>query len=124
MPSPAERVAEALQRAQLRYTDYAGGQLFWQRWAAADTVTAPPLILLHGGFGSWNHWFLNVDELSRQRDVWTVDLPGLGNSGDMPEPHTCKHFADLLLSGINRVVYKNWDMLNKKQDGAAPAAGE
>jgi pimeloyl-ACP methyl ester carboxylesterase len=60
--------------------------------------------LLHGGFGSWTHWVRNVGPLSKDRDVWTVDLPGLGESGDMPKPWTTEHFARLVLLGFNSLV--------------------
>jgi pimeloyl-ACP methyl ester carboxylesterase len=39
-----------------------------------------PLVLLHGGSGSWNHWVRNVLPLSESRAVWTLDTPGLGDS--------------------------------------------
>jgi len=38
--------------------------------------------------------------------------------------NVCVKIFNVLLSGINRVFYKNWDMLNKKADAATPAAGE
>lgn len=37
--------------------------------------------------------------------------------------NVCVKVFNVLLSGINRIFYKNWDMLSKKKD-AAPAAGE
>lgn len=104
MRSPAQQVDDALAKAETHYSDYEGGQLFWQRWPAIDTPTAVPLLLLHGGFGAWNHWIRNVDTLRQQRDVWTLDLPGLGRSGDMPEPHTIAHFAHIVLGGFNQLA--------------------
>ena len=68
MRSPAQQVDDALAKAETHYSDYEGGQLFWQRWPAIDTPTAVPLLLLHGGFGAWNHWIRNVDTLRQQRD--------------------------------------------------------
>ena len=95
MLSPAAQVAALLARATERETDIGGCRLAWQQWSTEGT----PLLLLHGGFGSWTHWAANVEALSRERAVWTVDLPGLGNSGDMPKPWTSQHFARLLLEG-------------------------
>lgn len=39
-----------------------------------------PLVLLHGGAGSWEHWVLNVDALGRHNRVFAVDLPCYGDS--------------------------------------------
>lgn len=104
MMVPSERVAEALASATIHCTDYAGGQLHWQQWAATDPRGAVPLVLLHGGFGSWNHWLGVLPALRQHRDVWTVDLPGLGASGEMPKPFTTKHFADILWSGLKGLL--------------------
>lgn len=75
----------------------------WQSWGRGSANTLP-LVLLHGGFGSWNHWFANLPALAEARQVWTVDLPGLGHSGDMSAPFTTEHFAELLLAGIDEVL--------------------
>lgn len=48
-----------------------------------------PLVLLHGGMGSWNHWARNLDALSKKFAVHALDMPGYGDSPtvdrDMPE---------------------------------------
>ncbi len=44
-----------------------------------------PLVLLHGGSGSWTHWVRNVEHLSQQRTVWALDLPGFGDSTLPPD---------------------------------------
>jgi pimeloyl-ACP methyl ester carboxylesterase len=57
------------------------GEQVWHVWnKAADH----PLVLLHGGSGSWNHWVRNVVALSQHRAVWALDTPGLGDS-ELPE---------------------------------------
>ena len=104
MSSPSEHVAQILSTAQIHHTTYEGGQLYWQHWSAFDASDAPPLILFHGGFGSWNHWIANVEDLRKSRDVWTFDLPGLGQSGYMPEPHSIAHFSEIVLSGIDQLL--------------------
>ncbi|MEM1113503.1 MAG: alpha/beta fold hydrolase [Pseudomonadota bacterium] len=104
MPSPQEQVAEALSGASTRESYYAGGAICWQHWPAQSGAGAVPLVLVHGGFGSWNHWIANAPSLCTHRDVWALDLPGLGRSGDMPEPHTTAHFAQLVLAGIDQVL--------------------
>lgn len=57
-----------------------GGAQVWHAW---NRHAGQPLVLLHGGSGSWNHWVRNVVPLSRERAVWALDTPGLGDS-DLP----------------------------------------
>jgi pimeloyl-ACP methyl ester carboxylesterase len=75
---------------------YAWGDAVWHVWhqsskRAQASVNAPenpilsdslkdPLVLLHGGSGSWTHWVRNVEHLSQSRNVWALDIPGFGDS--------------------------------------------
>ena len=51
-----------------------------QVWHVWNAKAAQPLVLLHGGSGSWNHWVRNVLPLSKDRAVWALDTPGMGDS--------------------------------------------
>ena len=53
-----------------------------------EVGSGPPLVLLHGGYGSWMHWIRNVGPLARQFTVIAPDMPGLGDSATPPEPWT------------------------------------
>jgi len=53
------------------------GKQVWHVW---NQHAKRPLILLHGGSGSWTHWVRNVLALSQERSVWAIDLPGFGDS--------------------------------------------
>ena len=55
----------------------ATGKQVWHVW---NRAAQNPLVLLHGGSGSWNHWVRNVLPLSKYRAVWALDTPGLGDS--------------------------------------------
>lgn len=49
-------------------------------WGRAQPGAAP-VVLLHGGSGSWTHWVRNVEALvAAGREVWAPDLPGFGAS--------------------------------------------
>ena len=52
-----------------------GSAMVWHVWG-----TGTPVVLLHGGHGSWTHWIRNVLPLSRHFQVWAADLPGFGDS--------------------------------------------
>ena len=51
------------------------GSMVWRRWG-----DGPPLVLLHGGSGSWTHWLRNIDALAQGHTVYAADLPGCGDS--------------------------------------------
>lgn len=58
-------------------TPCGGGDIVWHRWG----VGGEPIVLLHGGSGSWTHWVANIDALvGAGREVWAPDLPGMGDS--------------------------------------------
>jgi len=59
-----------------------------------------PLVLLHGGSGSWTHWIRNIQELSQHFELWVPDIPGLGDSAMPPEPRTPAHIAEIVCAGL------------------------
>lgn len=95
---PLQHVAKLKRSAELHASPCGPGEIEWQHWSSEGR----PLVLLHGGFGSWTHWIQNIPQLREYFDLWSLDLPGLGASADMPEPHTVEHFARLILTGINQ----------------------
>lgn len=62
-----------------------GAQLACHVWQAeAGAAQQRPVVLLHGGSGSWTHWLRNiVPLLDAGRRVLALDLPGFGDS-DLP----------------------------------------
>lgn len=42
-----------------------------------------PLVLLHGGHGSWLHWIRNVEALAQEHRVLVPDMPGFHDSDDL-----------------------------------------
>jgi 2-hydroxy-6-oxonona-2,4-dienedioate hydrolase len=74
------------------------GRMVWHIWGEG-----PPLVLLHGGYGSWTHWIRNVLVLSRSFTVAAPDLPGLGESATPPEPHTAEGLARIIIAGVDVV---------------------
>ncbi|WP_232290699.1 alpha/beta fold hydrolase [Polaromonas naphthalenivorans] len=78
---PAE-VQRLLQSATRLTTPCGGGDLVWHAWGqAACNPALAPLVLLHGGSGSWTHWLRNIEALAESgRWVLVPDLPGFGDS--------------------------------------------
>jgi len=77
---PSDERFLAIEQAQKIELDFEGGHQVWHRFG--DPANEP-LVLLHGGSGSWMHWIRNVLPLSRERCIYAVDLPGMGES-DLP----------------------------------------
>jgi len=98
-------VDNLIARAEIIETPSGDGNMVWQVWGADTGKT--PLLLLHGGFGSWTHWIANVENLSRDRLVVTCDMPGLGDSASAPGGLTPDNLAAPIVAGLNTVFGKD-----------------
>jgi len=97
--SPAEYIA-ALDRASTRCSTPLGdGHIVWRCWGQGT-----PLVLLHGGTGSWMHWIRNVEALSRDMMVVVPDLPGSGESASPQPPFSAESIAAMLLQGLGQII--------------------
>ena len=64
----------------------------------------PPLLLFHGGMGSWNHWTRNFDALGTRFCVHAVDLPGFGGSYTVAKSIPKAEYIDRVVEGIRPIV--------------------
>lgn len=71
-------------------------------WRSAGQGT--PLVLLHGGMGSWNHWIRNIGPLSDEHRVLAVDMPGFGDSDYPDEGQDPSHLAARLRIGLDELI--------------------
>lgn len=85
-------------------TPSGSGVMAWRRWPASAEATHRPLVLLHGGFGSWRHWIRNINALGTDRDIWAPDLPGFGESEKPPEPINFAAVAAVVSAGLRQVL--------------------
>ena len=85
--------------AQRVETPCGDGSMVWRIWGSG-----PPLVLLHGGYGSWMHWIRNVLVLARRFTVIAADLPGLGESATPPEPHSGEGLARIIVDGLATIL--------------------
>lgn len=74
------------------------GHVAWRGFGEGD-----PLVLLHGGHGSWLHWARNVAALARTHRVWVPDLPGYGRS-DKPAAPTLDSLVDATMRTLDTLV--------------------
>jgi len=96
---PAAIVAALEASAQTFNTPCGNGSMIWRRWGSGE-----PLVLFHGGSGSWTHWIRNIPALSRAYQLWLPDLPGLGQSAMPPEPLIPASVADVVVAGLEQLL--------------------
>ncbi|MBR0672002.1 alpha/beta fold hydrolase [Neoroseomonas soli] len=85
----------AAEQAARTETPCGAGSLVWRAWGKGR-----PLVLLHGGSGSWRHWLRNIPVLAARRRVLCPDLPGLGDSDMPPQGATPAIIGEILRDGL------------------------
>jgi pimeloyl-ACP methyl ester carboxylesterase len=92
--------ATRLEASAIRHTTPCGtGEIVWRSWGSGS-----PLVLLHGGIGSWRHWVRTIDQFMPHRRVIAPDTPGLGDSATPPQPHSPQQIAAWLGIGLATVL--------------------
>ena len=96
---------EAVLSTATRLTTPCGdGSLVWHAWGTPHS-SLPPVVLLHGGSGSWTHWVRNVRALAASgRYVLAADLPGFGDSALPPEGGDADALPAPLEAGLKQLV--------------------
>jgi 2-hydroxy-6-oxonona-2,4-dienedioate hydrolase len=96
-PSDPAATVDALARTARKHRTPCGdGHMVWRVWG-----TGKPLLLFHGGSGSWTHWLRNIPMLSQHFELWVPDIPGLGDSAMPPHPHTPASIAEVMTAGLD-----------------------
>ena len=97
--TPAQFIT-SLERASTRHTTPNGdGELVWRVWGSGY-----PLVLFHGGTGSWMHWVRNVEALARDFRVIVPDIPGSGESSSPTPPISAATIAATMHEGLTTII--------------------
>ena len=76
-----------------------------------------PLVLVHGFMGGAAQWDGQVAELSGERDIIAVDLPGFGANADMPAINAIGDFADWVIGELRHKGVQRYDLLGHSMGG-------
>lgn len=98
IPTLPDWIRDLQARAETPVTTAGGVRLQWHVWGEGR-----PLVLLHGGHGSWQHWVRNIEPLSRHFRVMAVDLPSFGDS-DSYETEDLHDYAGLVAQGLGELA--------------------
>jgi pimeloyl-ACP methyl ester carboxylesterase len=79
--------------------EHEGRTVCWRAFGAGA-----PLVLLHGGHGSWLHWARNIDALSASHRVLVPDMPGYGESDALPAGTSHAGIVDALGASLDRLL--------------------
>ena len=78
--------------------------MVWHRWDPVLDHPAGkqrPVLLLHGGSGSWTHWLRNIAALvAAGRPVYAADLPGFGDSAAPPSGKDADALPEPIEAGL------------------------
>lgn len=96
----AQDVAALAAKAQRLETPGPNGPAVWHRWEGGG----PTLVLLHGGWGSWTHWYRAIPLLTPHFTLLAPDTPGFGDSAAPPKPTSPDDIADILVAGLDQLV--------------------
>jgi len=86
--------------AEHRLAPFADGRMMkWRLFGQGD-----PLVLIHGGHGSWLHWVSNIEALAKHRRLILADLPGFGDSDDVPKGMGSQEIAEFALASLDELL--------------------
>ena len=97
---PTTLIEDLSQRARLESVRDRDGRVTWRCFGAGA-----PLLLLHGGHGSWLHWVRNIDALcDAGRSVWVPDMPGFADSDALPGDARAPDRLERLVGVLDRCL--------------------
>jgi len=90
--------------------------------AARITGAGEPLVLVHGGMGSWNHWTRNIDALAGRFTLHLLDMPGYGDSPVVAKDTPNDDYVALVAAAVAEIARKQPVKLAGFSFGAVIAA--
>ena len=97
--SPERQIARIEASCKILKTPSGNGHMVWR-----SCGEGPPLVLLHGSFGTWLHWIRNIEALSRHFRVLAADMPGFGDSDEPADPLSCVSLVETIAAGVDELT--------------------
>ncbi len=94
--SPVAEIDLAARRTEIATDE---GFAVWREWGSG-----PALVMLHGGSGSWSHFFRQVEFFAQNYRVIVPDLPGFGDSAACNPDADPHRMARILAAGIEQLA--------------------
>jgi pimeloyl-ACP methyl ester carboxylesterase len=85
-----------------QYWQWQGHNIYYVK--AGENFQRPPLLLVHGFGASTDHWRKNISELSKDFEVYAIDLLGYGRSAKPKVEYSGNLWRDQLNDFINQVI--------------------
>lgn len=102
------RLLSSARRVFTRLGDAEGsGQMVWHGWQPPEGAVQRglPLVMLHGGSGSWTHWLRVIEPLTTAGySLWLADLPGFGESDGVLGGMDVDTMLEPLAHGIKQLL--------------------
>ena len=96
----AAAVSQIQAAAVQHHSPCGDGNIVWHQWGAGE-----PVVLLHGGSGSWTHWVRNIGALVQAGyQVLAPDLPGFGDSAKAPDGNDADVMPRWLETGLQQIL--------------------
>jgi pimeloyl-ACP methyl ester carboxylesterase len=86
-------------QANRHLVDFAGRTMCWRSFGSGR-----PLVLVHGGHGSWLHWIRNIEALSQQYTLWLPDMPGYGDSETLAGEVDMDRLVEAFIATLDALV--------------------
>lgn len=99
---PIEIVETTSSYANLIRSKHEAGFMEWRLWEGPKKHL--PLVLLHGGWGSWMHWIKVIPKLAAHRSVLVADLPAMGDSSDLGMARDISTVSRIVEKGLREIL--------------------
>jgi len=86
-----------------KYWQWQGQSIYYVQTGQRQSGN-PPLLLVHGFGASTDHWRKNIAELSKDFEVWAIDLLGFGRSAKPDWSYSGNLWRDQLHDFITEVI--------------------
>ncbi|MGY9052454.1 MAG: alpha/beta fold hydrolase, partial [Rhodobacterales bacterium] len=76
-----------------------------------------PLVFVHGFMGGSEQWEKQLDELSKEYKLITIDLPGFGKNNQLPAINSIYSFSKWVIAELKKKNIKKYHLLGHSMGG-------